>query len=365
MPVRCLLIGAVSLLLSGVAWADAKTTIAQLKKLPESRRITGFQTVLADRRTPKADLPDLRKALAEEIRDYSPLYSKQPFPYDVSRWVRLLAAGDKQELTDPVIAPALLGIYLDRNELDQAESLAKAFHAAHQDNHMANAAVAWCASKGALPEKPLLFPVHFCVLTRNPGAAMAATEAQCRKECDILNAGFRTLKGGALVRFEFKGWTPYEAIRTSDSPFVQCGDAQEPHNIGKLDEAFNACNDARIRDKKAINFYIVDSFTQKEGFKDVTSHGRRNSNRPYVLIDWQRLDNNVQNPEVHEMGHAFGLEHVAVPGATGKTSTNIMCSAGEGAGSGGLRDLGFTPAQSALILRHAARTHSRLGLRAE
>ncbi|MCK4960773.1 MAG: metalloprotease, partial [Planctomycetes bacterium] len=89
----------------------------------------------------------------------------------------------------------------------------------------------------------------------------------------------------------------------------------------------------------------------------------RNSNWPYVLIDWERLNKNVQNPEAHEMGHAFGLGHVAVPGATMQTPTNIMASTEHGFGSGGTRNLGFTESQAAIILYHAKRTLSRLNTR--
>jgi hypothetical protein len=60
------------------------------------------------------------------------------------------------------------------------------------------------------------------------------------------------------------------------------------------------------------------------------------------------------------MGHAFGLYHVAVPGATFKTPTNIMCSKEFGFGSGGLRNLGFTEAQSAIIAYHTKRSLRRL-----
>ncbi len=81
-----------------------------------------------------------------------------------------------------------------------------------------------------------------------------------------------------------------------------------------------------------------------------------------LLIDWARLNNRGQNPGAHEMGHAFGLEHVGVPGATMATETNIMSSVGEGFGSGGKRNLGFTEAQAAVILHHAKRTYQRLGL---
>ncbi len=77
-----------------------------------------------------------------------------------------------------------------------------------------------------------------------------------------------------------------------------------------------------------------------------------------LLIDWTRPDNRCQNPG----GHAFGLEHVGLPGATMATETNIMTSVGEGFGSGGTRNLGFTEAQAAVILYHAKRTHQRLGL---
>ena len=114
-----------------------------------------------------------------------------------------------------------------------------------------------------------------------------------------------------------------------------------------------------MRDKKAINFYIYDSYNSTSKYDDITSHGKRNSNWPYVLIDWQRLNNNIQNPEPHEMGHAFGLYHVAVPGAKMDSPTNIMASIGYGFGSGGRRNIGFTEAQEAIIIYHAKRTLAR------
>ena len=82
-----------------------------------------------------------------------------------------------------------------------------------------------------------------------------------------------------------------------------------------------------------------------------------------MLIDLQRWGSNLQNAEPHEMGHAFGLCHVGIPGATGQTSTNIMASVSEDFGSGGQRDLGFSESQAAAILYHAQRTYVRLGLK--
>jgi hypothetical protein len=136
----------------------------------------------------------------------------------------------------------------------------------------------------------------------------------------------------------------------------------QPYSNDAVTKAFNACQDPKVRDQGAINVYIFDSHSAKAGLGDPTSHGIRNSNRPFMLIDWQRLGGNLQNAEPHEMGHCFGLGHVGVPGASGLTSTNIMASSGEDFGSGGQRDLGFSESQAALILYHAQRTHSRLGL---
>jgi hypothetical protein len=144
---------------------------------------------------------------------------------------------------------------------------------------------------------------------------------------------------------------------------VEFGDSKEPYDSGKVVRAFNATSDPKVRDPHAINVYIYDSYSDRVQDDDKTSHGTRNSNRPYVLIDWERLGGNIQNAEVHEMGHAFGLGHVGVPGAGGDSSTNIMASAGEGFGSGGRRDLGFSESQAALILYHAERSYDRLGLR--
>jgi len=96
------------------------------------------------------------------------------------------------------------------------------------------------------------------------------------------------------------------------------------------------------------------------GFKDATGHGRRNSGRPFVFLDWQRLNHGDQAAEEHEMGHAFGLEHICVPGATRQTPTNIMASADCGKGSGGLRNLGFNEQQTATILRYGQQIRDRL-----
>jgi hypothetical protein len=280
----------------------------------------------------------------------------------------LLREGFDPQKPEVNVALALSQLLVDANDPAAAGPVITAFKKAAPGNHSALAWSKWLETAGPNRRTPdgsqnalLSFPVHFCVLTSNPAAHRAATLQQCRKECDILNSTFRALDGTALVRFEFKGFSPYEVVKETNSELLTYGDTAK-FSSDRVARAFNATADARVRDQKAINVYIFDSRSAKAGDDDVTSHGKRNSNRPYVFLDWQRLNGRIQNAEAHEMGHAFGLEHVGAPGARASTSTNIMSSSGVGFGSGGLRDLGFTPSQAALVRYHAGRTYARLGL---
>ena len=176
------------------------------------------------------------------------------------------------------------------------------------------------------------FNVHFLVVSDRPAIVVKATEAQMRKEVDILN----------------------EYFVTDCQALLDLGNARTEYGDGEAwKTAINGCEDKDIIDPEAINFIVYDSWNSNKEFGDIGSHGRRNRNRPYVLIDCARLDHMEQPAEEHEMGHAFGLSHVCVPHAKRKTDTNIMAAAKDCAGSGGERNLGFEPDQVQTILRWA------------
>lgn len=209
---------------------------------------------------------------------------------------------------------------------------------------------------GAVPG----FDVHFVVLTGNPEAHRVATVEQLRREVDILNRFFVTERREPLVRFRFKSAVTHGEARDSACALREVGDQARPLDTDHVARLFNACDDPRIRDGAAINFYVYDAYAPGPGFRDATGHGRRNGNRPFVFLDWRRLNHGDQAAEEHEMGHAFGLGHECVPGATRGTSTNIMASADCGKGGGGLRDLGFNGQQAATILQYARQIAQRL-----
>jgi hypothetical protein len=216
--------------------------------------------------------------------------------------------------------------------------------------------VAWAQKDTAL----MIFDLHFAVITKNPLAHGVATLRQLKTEVDILNAYFVTEGRQPIVKFRFKSAAFYDDIKNSTCVLTRIGDAEVPYDSDRLAALFNACDDAKVRDPQAINFYVCDSYDAKKKAADTTGHGKRNSNRPFVMLGWERLNHKEQSPEEHEMGHAFGLSHECAPGAKQESSTNIMASADCGRGSGGRRDIGFNPGQVKTILGYAQAIRAKL-----
>lgn len=338
--------------------------IGKIEKLPKAARVPQFEMLAARQGLSDKDRLAVVVAFAAHAVNLSPHYGRGSHVIDRKQWRTMLEWAHERDAANRDVMVALLQLLLDDREYREASPLAQAFARTAPDDHAAKAWNQWCSAKlTRTTEKPLLkFPLHYCVLTRNPRAVTVATREQCLKETEIFNDSFRTLDRAPLVTFVFKSYSAYSDIRATKSELLEFGDPKEKHNSGQVTKAFNACRDPKVRDPNAINVYIFDSWSEGAGANDKTSHGVRNSNRPYLLIDWQRLGSNMQNAEPHEMGHAFGLGHVGIIGAKSETSTNIMASAAEGYGSGGQRNLGFTDSQAALILHHAQRTAERLGL---
>lgn len=222
--------------------------------------------------------------------------------------------------------------------------------AEHADTHLPSSSVS-----------DYTFKVHFTVLTSDASAIAKATKEQMKKEVTILNDYFVSKGRGGIVTFTFKSASLYADIQNSSCDLVRMSNDGRAYDSGAWEAAIDACSDPKVVDPNAINFFVYDNFVG--GYGDTTSRGKLNSHHPYVLIDWQRLDHANQSPEEHEMGHAFGLDHVCNPTATSTTSTNIMATAGDYPdangklvdcpGSGGLRDIGFRQPQVDIIVANA------------
>jgi len=201
----------------------------------------------------------------------------------------------------------------------------------------------------------------------NPGTCFVAAgrhfihPQDMEREILLLNSSFYTINGDQLVRFRLKSVTEWSQVvsagLTGDDLVHYITD--NSHTYGDPDEyghamqrAFNRTPNTISRDHHALNFYVYNSGHTDMGAN--TGHGRNNSDKPYILIDYDRWGSAYpQHPVGHEMGHAFGLGHTCSEEVANVTDpSNIMGSrafcgdacAGALASlslSGGDRSLGF------------------------
>ena len=192
--------------------------------------------------------------------------------------------------------------------------------------------------------------VHFVFATSMPAAQKYNNVQQMHKELAILNRYFVTQDHQPIFDFVFKRFIDYESFQKMNCQLLTVLEQHQDIQHPAVTEAFNACFQAQANE---IYFFIYDAYSKKQKLKSTTSWGFNNRSHPFILIDWERLNYNIQAAEPHEMGHAFGLRHVCEAGTTPKDATNIMASAGNGCkGSGGKRNKGFNDEQLKTILDH-------------
>ena len=357
--------------LGGRRGADAY--IARIEALPRSQRLVEYPRLLRKRGIPAGDRLKLVSAFAKHARYVSPLYGRSSVPLNMPLWAKLLEEGWKANPADGNVCWTLCRILIDHGQYERALPIL----AAHlKDKHDLRDRATWdyrgwqefaLGETGQGPDvtKELReFGVHLCVISNNPGVRARTRSAQLRKQVDILNRYFVTLKREKIIRFTFRGATAYAQAKKLYPEFVALGDSKAdfPQWRSRFATLYEECPHEAVRDRHAVNVYIYDNYCPRVGFKATTCRGVWHGNHPYNLIDWERLDH-VSAAQEHEMGHAFGIhEHVAVPGATSRSSTNIMCGIDD-FGHIGRRDLGFTDAQRATILHWAKHTAERLGRR--
>jgi len=215
-------------------------------------------------------------------------------------------------------------------------------------------AAACSGNSNDLGQNPPVFDVNFVVMSSRNGVYGKTSVQQLQNEVELLNKYFVGANGVHPVRFSYKGQHSIRALNGSScAEFLRLGDAAVEFDWQRWTHLFNSCSDQRVVDPNAINIYIYDAYSNRKGFNDIDSRGKNNRNRPFVVLDWERLNHHIQSPEEHEMGHAFGLSHVCAEGAMRRSSTNIMASHDCGKGSGGRRNIGFDERQLKIVQQKA------------
>lgn len=208
------------------------------------------------------------------------------------------------------------------------------------------------------------FPVHAAVL--DPDASTLDSAAEFQDVIDTLNEQFVSEFDEPLVDFRLRSYTTWQAVDAAD---MESGGVNEDPCVDYVQSSGNAFSSSTftalfgdgnssscasgptvVRDPDALNLYVYD-------VSNNSGRARRNSGYPWLILDIDRINNpnplTRQSPEAHEMGHAFGCDHVC-DDAVDQVSdnSNVMASSGlcnsgvcadtfTGPFSGGNRLLGF------------------------
>jgi len=203
--------------------------------------------------------------------------------------------------------------------------------------------------------------VKFYLLTENKEVNRVFNENQISKIMKNLTASFRDHSGKKLVNFTSLGLSKHKEIKDSKCTLLKYGTQAQKPKKAKMIGNYLSCKDPNLRSLKAINFYIFDSPWQ-ENKKWKTSYAYFDgSSSPALLANWQTLKSGYKTPDIHEMGHIFGLNHTAACGSKDDTPTLAMASETESCkGTGGNRKLGFTKDEVVVIKKVAENLHKIL-----
>ncbi len=192
--------------------------------------------------------------------------------------------------------------------------------------------------------------VSFVFTTNRPEAQRFDHKKQMNKELAILNQYFVDENNRKIFRFKMHRYYSYQDFSKRKCDLANHLNQPKSLMADNIPAAVQNCFPRRK--SKEVLFFIYDAYGDKLKYADITSWGFRNRGQPFILIDWERLNYQIQAASVHEMGHAFGLGHVCTPNATKATPTNIMSSYDCKLGSGGRRNLGFTREQLSIMLNN-------------
>ena len=139
-----------------------------------------------------------------------------------------------------------------------------------------------------LSKDVLDLPLHFIVLTKKTGALQRATAERLLQEVEALNKAYATAHPDSRVHFRFQSVCPVDRIIQSGSTLAAQIDAEHEYDRDAFRSLVNSCTIHDIVSPSAVNVFIWDAYTVQRGFSSRSSWVQRNTNKPYILLDWER-----------------------------------------------------------------------------
>lgn len=174
-------------------------------------------------------------------------------------------------------------------------------------------------------QQPEKFAVHFSVLSQRDVVVNAATREALAHQVELLNEHFKSADGQPLAQFSLHSISlRHEIADTHCTDLLQRIDSPVPTSkVGYHDGA--VCTDVRVVHPGAINVFLVDTYSEKNGWGELNSYGSINSYLPFITLDYMVLSRHKEGRIpgiVHEMGHVFGLHDEKTRGANVMESGN-------------------------------------------
>ena len=133
-----------------------------------------------------------------------------------------------------------------------------------------------------------VIPIHVTILTKNPRARKRSSYSYLNKEIMRLNEEYKKKYPQSSYSFQLESLCPVKKVAKSQSSIASLIDIKSEYEREAWRSMFKACQDFNIVDPEAINIFIYDAYSKKRGFSTRSNRVQRNSNRPYIFLDWER-----------------------------------------------------------------------------
>jgi hypothetical protein len=142
-------------------------------------------------------------------------------------------------------------------------------------------------AKAIAEHRPPNFLINFVVLTPTESVNTLLDERFFAETIERLNSKFRDSSGQQVVSFGLDGVYHRGEVKGSNCSLLDLGIQDEKPARSDVYEAYENCEDERLKSESSLNFYVIESSWE-------TGNRWKNSSafinwlqRPFVMVNWE------------------------------------------------------------------------------